>query len=180
MRIAVYCSASDNIPEAFLKQGDRLGRWMARNGHTLVYGGATGGLMTRVSEAVRLNGGTIIGVVPQRIILSGRKADGCNELIEVQNMSERKQKMRELADVFICMPGSFGTLDELFDVVASGTVGEHRKPCIIFNYRNYYTRLISLIEQMRRLKFIPQQEWYTPQFLKSLDEIFLTINTLTQ
>lgn len=157
-----------------------MGRWLARNGHTLVYGGATGGLMTRVSEAVRQNGGTIIGVVPQRVILSGRKAECCTELIEVQSMAERKQKMRDLADVFVCMPGSYGTLDEMFDVLASGTVGEHRKPCFIFNYRNYYTRLVSLIEQMRRLRFIPQQEGYAPQFLKSLDELFLTINTLTQ
>ena len=180
MRIAVYCSASDDIPEAFLKQGDRLGRWLARNGHTLVFGGATGGLMSRISLAAQENGGKIIGVVPERIIHSGRKCDWCSELIVVGSMAERKQKMRELADAFICMPGSYGTMDEMMDVLASGTVGEHHKPCFIFNYRAFYSRLISLAAQMKRLHFIPQEESYTPTVLKSLDEIFLTINTLTQ
>ena len=101
MKIAVYCSAKDRIPEEYLALGDALGTWIAQAGHTLVYGGATGGLMTRVSNAVKAAGGTVEGVIPQRIILAKRMATNCDILYTVTNMNERKQKMKELADCFV-------------------------------------------------------------------------------
>ena len=70
MKIAVYCSAKDSIPEEYLDLGDALGAWLAKQGHTLVYGGATGGLMTRTSEAAKAAGGYVIGVIPPRIVAS--------------------------------------------------------------------------------------------------------------
>ena len=98
MNIAVYCSAKDRIPEEYLALGDVLGKWIAQAGHTLVYGGATGGLMTRVSNAAKAAGGEVVGVIPQRIIQAKRMAQNCNTMHIVANMCERKQKMKEIAN----------------------------------------------------------------------------------
>ena len=172
MRIAVYCSAKDVIPEEYLQLGDELGRWIAENGHTLVYGGATGGLMTRTSNAARKAGGEVIGVVPQRIISAGRLADNCTTMHIVSTMAERKQTMRDTADCFVCLPGSYGTLDEMYDVIASGTVGEHHKPIYILSYKGFYEGIRRQAEQMRALQFLPQQEAYSPVYVNTLDELY--------
>ena len=179
MKIAVYCSAKDVIPEEYLSLGDSLGAWIAANGHTLVYGGATGGLMSRVSNAVRCHGGEVIGVVPKRIIQAGRLAKNCTEIHKVASMSRRKQKMREIADCFVCLPGSYGTLDEMYDVIASGTVGEHRKPIIILNYHGFYEGLKAEADHMRELRFLPEHEAYKPIYAATLEEVIDNLRNIT-
>lgn len=177
--VAVYCSAKDCIPEEYLRLGEELGGWLARNGLTLLYGGATGGLMSRVSNATHEAFGKVIGVVPKQIIASGRQASNCDELYEVEMMSERKQKMRDLSDLFVCLPGSYGTLDEMMDVIAAGTVGEHHKPIIILNYKGFYDGLRAEIEHMRDLAFLPHEESYKPMIVNTLEELYNTIKKYT-
>jgi uncharacterized protein (TIGR00730 family) len=171
MKVAVYCSAKDVIPTAYLALGDELGAWIAAQGHTLVYGGATGGLMTRVSNAAKAAGGKVIGVIPRRIIEAKRMADNCDSLYVVTNMSARKQLMRTVADCFVCLPGSYGTLDEMMDVIASGTVQEHKKPIFILNYEGFYDGLKQQTEHMRSLCFLPKVEQYAPRFVDTIDEL---------
>ena len=189
MNVAVYCSAKDCIPEEYLQLGDELGEWLAREGHSLVYGGATGGLMSRVSDAFRRTvvsmsdmspsePGKIIGVVPNRIIQAGRKAQNCDTLFVVGTMAERKQRMRDLADCFVCLPGSYGTLDEMFDVIASGTVGEHNKPLYILNHERFYDGIRIQSEHMHRLAFLPVEETYSPVFVETPDELYGLISLL--
>ncbi len=178
MKIAVYCSAKDRIPEDYLALGDTLGKWVAEANHILVYGGATGGLMTRVSNAAKIAGGIVEGVIPQRIIQAKRQADNCDTLYVVNNMCERKQKMKELADCFVCLPGSYGTMDEMMDVIASGTVDEHRKPCFVLNYQGFYEGLKLQAEHMRQLAFLPQQEQYAPQFVDTIEELLDALQRL--
>ena len=178
MKIAVYCSAKDVIPEEYLSLGDQLGRWIGRQGHTLVYGGATGGLMTRTSQAAKAAGAHVIGVIPPRIIAAGRLATHCDQIIRVANMAERKQRMRDEADLFVCLPGSYGTLDEMMDAVSSAIVGEHQKPVLVLNYRGFYDDLKRLIEHMRSLGFLRQAEPYEPIFLDTLEEIEQEITNL--
>jgi len=172
MRIAVYCSAKDAIPEEYLALGDALGTWLGEHGHTLVYGGATGGLMSRTSDAAKAAGAYVIGVIPPRIVSCGRKADNCDELYRVRCMSERKQAMRDMADVIVCLPGSYGTLDEMMDATSAAIVGEHRKPTYVLNYKGFYEPLRQQIELMCSLHFIPEQEAYKPVFVNSLDELY--------
>ena len=179
MRIAVYCSAKDRIPSEYLALGDTLGKWIAEAGHTLVYGGATGGLMTRVSNAAKSAGGMVAGVLPHRIIQAKRMADNCDTLYVVNNMCERKQKMKELADCFVCLPGSYGTMDEMMDVVASGTVDEHRKPIFILNYEGFYEGLKLQAEHMRKLAFLPQEEQYAPRFVDTMEELIQMLDRCT-
>jgi hypothetical protein len=172
MRIAVYCSAKDAIPEEYLALGDALGAWLGKNGHTLVYGGATGGLMSRTSNAAKAAGAHVIGVIPPRIKAAGRLATNCDYLIEVNNMSERKQRMRDEADVIVCLPGSYGTLDEMMDATSSAIVGEHKKPVYVLNYKGFYEPLKQQITLMEQLRFIPEQQAYQPVFVNSLDELY--------
>jgi len=175
MKIAVYCSAKDAIPEEFLELGDALGAWIGAQSDVLVYGGATGGLMSRTSEAAKAAGARVVGVIPPRIKAAGRLATHCDELIEVANMSERKQTMRDQADVIVCLPGSYGTLDEMMDATSSAIVGEHRKPTLVLNYKGFYEPLKQQIERMRSLRFIPEQESYKPLFVDTLDELYTQI-----
>ena len=172
MKIAVYCSAKDAIPEEYLSLGDQLGTWLGKNGHALVYGGATGGLMTHTSEAAKTAGAYVIGVIPPRITAAGRQATHCDELIEVANMSERKQHMRDLADAIICLPGSYGTLDEMMDATSSAIVGEHHKPTYVLNYKGFYEPLKAQIAHMQELNFIPAQQSYEPMFVNTLEELY--------
>lgn len=175
MRIAVYCSAKDAIPEEYLKLGDALGAWIGKNGHALVYGGATGGLMSRVSNAAKAAGAHVIGVIPSRIKAAGRLATNCDYLIEVNNMSERKQRMRDEADVIVCLPGSYGTLDEMMDATSSAIVGEHKKQTLVLNYKGFYDALKQQISHMQLLGFIPAQQSYEPIFVDTLEELYLSI-----
>ena len=175
MRIAVYCSAKDVIPEEYLRLGDELGAWIGAQGDILVYGGATGGLMSRTSDAAKAAGARVVGVIPPRIKAAGRLASNCDELIEVANMSERKQMMRDTADIIVCLPGSYGTLDEMMDATSSAIVGEHHKPTLVLNYKGFYEPLKQQIELMRSLRFIPEQEAYQPIFVNSLDELYQRI-----
>ena len=172
MRIAVYCSAKDAIPEEFLRLGDALGKWIGQNGHTLIYGGATGGLMSRTSDAAKAAGAHVVGVIPPRIKAAGRLAANCDHLIEVNNMSERKQRMRDEADIIVCLPGSYGTLDEMMDAISSAIVGEHKKPVYVLNYKGFYEPLKQQIRVMQDLQFIPAQQSYRPVFVDTLEELY--------
>ncbi|MBR1426961.1 MAG: TIGR00730 family Rossman fold protein [Paludibacteraceae bacterium] len=178
MRIAVYCSANNRVGEEYKSLARALGTWLAENGHTLVFGGATGGLMSEVSAGAREAGGEVIGVIPPRIIAAGRKSPMCTECVEVANMSERKQRMRELADGFVCLPGSYGTMDEMMDVISSGIVGEHKKPVWILNYKGFYDPLREQIARMKDLSFIPADEHYKPTFVDTLDQLYEEIINL--
>ena len=139
---------------------------------------ATGGLMSRTSNAAKAAGGYVIGVIPPRIISAGRKATNCDDLYRVRTMSERKQAMRDIADIVVCLPGSYGTLDEMMDVISSGIVGEHKKPVFVLNYKGFYEPLKAQIELMRSLQFIPEQEAYKPIFVNSLDELYEQIQKI--
>lgn len=172
MRIAVYCSAKNAIPEEYLMLGDALGKWIGENGHTLIYGGATGGLMTRTSDAAKKAGAHVIGVIPPRIKAAGRLATNCDYLIEVNNMSERKQRMRDEADLIVCLPGSYGTLDEMMDATSSAIVGEHHKPVYVLNYKGFYEPLKQQIRVMQDLQFIPTQQHYEPIFVDTLEQLY--------
>jgi hypothetical protein len=132
--------------------------------------------MSRVSNAAKAAGAHVVGVIPPRIIAAGRLADNCDYLIEVNNMSERKQRMRDEADVMVCLPGSYGTLDEMMDATSSAIVGEHHKPTYVLNYKGFYEPLMTQIELMKSLQFIPQDEHYKPLFVDSLDELEELLN----
>lgn len=178
MKICVYCSSGKHIAVKYRLAAAQLGKFLADNGHTLIYGGATGGLMDEVAKAAFENRGEIIGVIPEVIKQSGRLSPFPTKLIETADMNERKKTMKEEADAFIVLPGGYGTVDEMFDVVSSGVVGEHRKPLFCVNLDGFYDSLLKQIEKMKDESCIPANETYAPVFVRTLEDCFEKINNL--
>lgn len=178
MNIAVYCSSSNHIAENYKLSAFRLGEWIAESSNILVFGGATGGLMDAISEGAFSQKGEIIGVIPQAVKRMNRQSSLCSKLIEVETMSERKTKMKELADVFVVLPGSYGTLDEMFDVIASGVVGEHKKQLIVVNENGFYDDLLTQTDKMCKEKFIPVEN-YKPKVVGTINECTDYLQTIS-
>ena len=172
MRICVFCSSSNNIDQVYRQLAYHVGRTIAEKGHVLVYGGATGGLMDAVAEGAADYRGEIIGVIPESIIRMNRLSKLPTQQIITADMGERKKRLKLESDAFVVLPGGYGTLDEMFDVIASGSVGEHRKPLICLNINGFYDSLIRLSEQMKAGAFIPREESYKPVYVSSPEECF--------
>ena len=148
MNVCVYCSSSDQVRDEYKQQATEFGKWLANNGHALVYGGATGGLMSAVAQGAADADGDIVGIIPDCIIEKGRKSDLPTEMFVVGDMAERKSMMKEYADVFVVLPGGFGTLDEMFDTISACMVGEHDKPTILYNPDNFWEGLLLQVEHI--------------------------------
>ena len=178
MRICVFCSSSNNIDQVYRQLAYHVGRTISEKGHVLVYGGATGGLMDAVAEGAADYRGEIIGVIPESIIRMNRLSTLPTQQIITADMSERKKRLKLESDAFVVLPGGYGTLDEMFDVIASGSVGEHKKPLICLNVNGFYDSLILQSEQMKEGSFIPKEERYKPYFVESIDACFELIGKI--
>lgn len=143
MKIAVYCSANENIDSDFFQLSADFGKWMGANGHTLVYGGCNIGLMECIGTAVRNAGGSTIGVVPRIIEEGGKRAIPSILKYHATVLQTRKDIMMLRSDVFVALPGGIGTLDELFTVAASATIGYHKKKVILYNMKGFWNQLIN-------------------------------------
>ena len=141
-RIAVYCASAMGNNPAYLAEAVAMGKAMAAAGLGLVYGGANCGLMGGVADAALAGGAEVIGVLPE--VLSGREIAhaGLTRLEPVSSMHERKARMVELADAFLILPGGYGTLDELMEVITWAQLKMHAKPCILINTLNYWDGLL--------------------------------------
>ena len=178
MNIAVFCSSSNHIADHYRQSAFQLGKLIAEDGNVLVYGGATGGLMDSVAEGAKSKSGDIIGIIPQAVIKMRRQSTIPTELIIVDTMSERKEKMKSISDVFVVLPGSYGTLDEMLDIIASGVVGEHKKPLILVNENGFYELFLNQIDQMRNEHFIPAEEKYKPIIANNISHCLELIRSL--
>jgi uncharacterized protein (TIGR00730 family) len=138
------------VSETLKNQAVIIGKFIAENGHTLVYGGATGGLMDAVAQSTRKNGGEVIGIVPEVIVENGRKSDLPTQLFVVKDINERKAMLKEISDIFVVLPGGFGTLDEFYDTITSSLLGYYNKKIYLVNYENFYEGVILLIKNMTK------------------------------
>lgn len=168
MKICVFCSANEQIDPDFFSATEELGRWAAKNGHSIVYGGVNQGLMECLGRAAYEAGGRTIGVVPTIVEKTGRVSDHVEIEIPCDNLSDRKQLMMDKSDVFIALPGGIGTLDEIFTVAASATIGYHQKPVILYNIKDYWTSLIQLLDDLQRHGMV-RGEWR--QYIKMASSI---------
>lgn len=156
-KIAVFCGSSDGASPAYKEGAVQLGKELARRGITLVYGGASVGIMGTVADAVLEAGGQVIGVIPQMLEDREISHRGLTELIVVSSMHERKTKMAELSDGFVALPGGPGTLEEFFEIFTWAQLGLHQKPCGILNVNGYYDLLISFFDQMHEQQFLQEK-----------------------
>lgn len=144
--IAVFCGSAFGTDEIFNQAAQSLGRTIAEQGKTLVYGGGKSGLMGVVADSALQAGGRVIGVIPEVLVNKELAHSGLTELYVVKDMHERKTKMSELADAFIAMPGGVGTLEEIFEQWTWAQLGIHLKPCAFLNVDGFYDDLIKFID----------------------------------
>ena len=175
MKICVFCSANQQIDPAFFSLTEELGRWAAENGHTIVYGGVNQGLMECVAKATKEAGGHTIGVVPMIVEKSGRTSDYVDVWIPCDNLSDRKQLMMDQSDVFIALPGGIGTLDEIFTVASSATIGYHQKKVILYNMKGFWGSLIALLDDLQEKGMIRGNWREYIKTAESIEEITLLL-----
>lgn len=147
MKICVFGSLSESVDQKFLGMGEKFGNAFAQHGHTLVYGGGKDGALGRVAEAAKNAGSKVIGVIPEGFKNSSYVFDKCDKLYEEADLSARKQKMDELSDAFIVLPGGMGTLDEFSDICNRYVKKDTYKKIIIYNYQHYYDGLLSFLHR---------------------------------
>lgn len=178
-RIAVFCGSSNGASPVYKEEAVRLGKELAKRGITLVYGGASVGIMGTVADAVLEEGGQVIGVIPKMLEDREISHRGLSELIIVDSMHERKTKMSDLADGFIALPGGPGTLEEFFEIFTWAQLGLHQKPCGILNVNGYYDLLVSFFDHMNEQQFL--QDKYRSMALVGTDpgDLLDRFNTYT-
>ena len=147
-RITVFCGSSLGTDESFKLKAIELGRTLANENIELVYGGADIGLMGAVADGALESSGKVIGVLPNFLKSKEIAHNGLTELIIVESMHKRKTLMNELCDGVIALPGGFGTLEELFEMLTWGQLGLHEKPIGILNVNGYYNELIHFLDKM--------------------------------
>lgn len=153
-RICVYCGSGPGTDPAFIAAATALGTAMAKAGIGLVYGGGDMGMMGAVADAVRRNGGTVTGIIPEFLLNKERAGFNGEGLIVTKDMHERKRTMFEMADAFVAMPGGVGTLEEIVEQMTWAQLGRHKKPILLANVKGFWEPLCALLDHMKSLAFI--------------------------
>ena len=146
--ICVFCGSQSGTDERYRQAAIELGGLLAQRGHGLVYGGGHVGLMGIIADAVLEAGGSVTGVIPRPMTERELAHETVTKLYVVSSMHERKALMASLSDAFIALPGGYGTLEELFEVIAWAQLGIHRKPIGLLNVAGYFDALLSLVDHM--------------------------------
>lgn len=144
--VGLFCSAAPNLPGTFVRAAQEFGAECARHRWRLVYGGSRQGLMGEAATATMSGGGEVIGVMPHVLVARELAKRDVTELRLVDTLAQRKEIMIELADVFVCLPGGIGTLDELLEVLSTNDLGYHDKPIFLCDLDGFWTPFHTMIE----------------------------------
>lgn len=169
--IAVYCGSSSGINGIYRERAEDLGTLLARRKIDVVFGGGKVGLMGYLADAVLGAGGRVCGIIPGFLHIKEVAHDGLSEIITVDNMHERKALICEKSDGFIALPGGFGTLDELFEMLTWAQLGLHRKPVGILNVNGYYSSILKSIDSMVEEGFLKMENRDIIQVSEKADEL---------
>ena len=177
--ICVYCGSNAGSKPVYTERAIALGNRIAKEGLALVYGGGNVGLMGVVADAVLEAGGEVIGVIPEQLVNWEVAHKGVTRLEVVANMHERKARMFDLADGFVALPGGFGTLDEMFEMLTWRQLGIGDKPCAFLDVDGFYAPLLAMMDRMVEERFLhPEQRrdlWYG----EDLDALFAWMREYT-
>lgn len=171
MNITVYLGANEGNDPALRKAVEELGTWIGTSGNALVYGGSKSGLMGAIADSVLSAGGEVTGVEPQFFIENEFQHDGLTKLIVTKDMSERKNKMIEMGDVFIAFPGGTGTLEEIAEVMSKVSLKHLDAPCILYNLNGFYNDLKALLNHMIEMGLSSKKRQEGIYFAESLEQI---------
>ncbi len=152
--LCVYCGSNSGSRPAYTERAIALGTRLAAEGIGLVYGGGNVGLMGAVADAVLEAGGEVTGVIPEQLVGWEVAHRGVTRLEVVANMHERKARMFDLADGFVALPGGFGTLDEMFEMLTWRQLGIGNKPCAFLDVEGFYAPLVAMIDRMVDERFL--------------------------
>ncbi len=153
-RICVFCGSSGSVSADYLAAAHAMGQAIARRGMTLVYGGGGTGMMGALADGTLQAGGTVIGVLAEQFDTPAQRHPALTERHVVATMHQRQALMSDLSGAFIAMPGGFGTLDELFEVLCWAQLGLHQRPIGLLNTRGFYDPLLAAIQRARAEGFI--------------------------
>src|SRR5471032_3071869 len=153
-RIAVYCGSNKGVRPEYIAAAEQLGALLAREKIELVYGGGMVGLMGAVANAALKNGGHVIGVIPEKLVIKEVVHEKLPDLRVVKNMHERKALIAELSDGFIALPGGYGTFEEFCEVLAWSQLGYHQKPFGLLDAAGFYAGMLEFFDHATREGFI--------------------------
>ncbi len=157
--LCLYCGSSNEAPAGHLALARDLGRLLAAEGITLVYGGGRVGLMGAAAEAAKAAGGRVVGIIPEFLMRREVGYEGLDELVVTRTMHERKRLMAERSEAFCVLPGGLGTLDETFEIVTWAQLGLHRKPIVLLNHEGFWDPLLTLIDGLVANRYLrPSQQ----------------------
>ena len=171
MNICLYGSGSRNIDSIYTDEAYALGCEMAKNGHTLVFGGGDTGMMGACAKGVHDNNGKSIGIAPEWIGEFEPLCKNCSEFIHVDSMDERKNEFVKNSDAFIISPWGIGTLDEFFEIITLKKLKQHDKKIIVFNIDHFFDKMFEMIDEMAKKGFLYKQTEIF-KIANSIDEIF--------
>ncbi len=169
--VCVYAASSNTLDGAYAEAARRLGVLLAQHGFALVYGGGNNGLMGVLAEAMHAEGGRITGVIPDKLHGLELAYDGCDELIVTHHLRERKAVMEARADAFIALPGGFGTLEEIMEIVTLKQLQYHHKPVMFLNVNGIFNGLVQFFDTLLREHFITQDHLKLFHLLESPEAV---------
>jgi uncharacterized protein (TIGR00730 family) len=175
--VCVYCSSSNAVPARYFEAARELGAEIARRKLTMVYGGGRVGLMGAVAMAVHERKGRVIGVIPDYLRLKEVSYEEADELIVTKDMRERKAIMEDRAEAFITLPGGFGTLEELLEILTLKQLGRHHKPIVLLNTGGFFNPLVELFEQIYVEKFAKEEYRAFYHLAATPEEVFKYLET---
>jgi uncharacterized protein (TIGR00730 family) len=167
LSVCVFCSSAGGLPEDYRSAARELGAELARRGHRLVYGGGNVGLMGEVARSVHTHGGTVVGVIPQGLVDRELAYDPADELLVTGTLRERKAEMDARADAFVALPGGFGTLEELLEVLTLRQLRLHDRPIVLVNVAGYWDPFLAMVSDMVAQGFAPLGEGVLFQVAKT-------------
>lgn len=152
--IGLFCAASEAIDSLYVDAAREFGRWLGSEALTLVYGGAAKGLMEATASAAKAAGAHIVGVVPDILVARGSVSTLLDECVQVPDLSVRKETILGRSDILVAMPGGLGTLDEVFHVMGSATIGFHDKKVVFYNVNNFWGSMLATLAELRSKGFL--------------------------
>jgi uncharacterized protein (TIGR00730 family) len=169
--LCVFCGASNNVPQEYFDLGAELGRRMVERNIQLVYGGGDCGIMGAVANGVMKHKGYALGVFPLSLKNIEHEHQNLSEIIIVDTMHQRKQIMYQRSDAFVILPGGFGTMDEMFEILTWKQLQLHTKPIVILNHNGYWDHLVSLMDGIITRGFAAEKNRTYYKVVNTIDEL---------
>jgi uncharacterized protein (TIGR00730 family) len=174
--VCVFCGARNDVPQTHLEVGKTFGTMLADRGVRLVYGGGDCGVMGAVANAVLKHKGLVTGVFPRSLKDLESEHASLSEIIMVESMHERKRIMFERSDAIVVLPGGFGTMDEMFEIITWKQLRFHQKPIVILNHQGYWNPLVALMENIITTGFARPETRDLYRVVDSVESVFREIS----